>query len=73
MITPRRQMESGSIDSHFFTSALFGGESSGSHLASLPTRGIGLGTNWVGGWMYSIASLEDMEKEKFLTLPGLEL
>jgi hypothetical protein len=30
-------------------------------------------THWIGGWVYSIAGLDDMEKRKFLTLPGLEL
>jgi hypothetical protein len=30
-------------------------------------------THWIGGWMEVRVSLDDMEKIKFLTLPGLEL
>jgi hypothetical protein len=31
------------------------------------------GTNWIGGWVGTRAGLEDVEKGKFLTLPGPEL
>jgi hypothetical protein len=31
------------------------------------------GTHWIGGWVNLRAGLDDMEKEKFLALPGLEL
>jgi hypothetical protein len=31
------------------------------------------GTHWIGGWVGPRAGLDDMEKWKFLTLPGLEL
>jgi hypothetical protein len=31
------------------------------------------GTNWIGGWVGDRASLDDVKKRKFLTLPGLEL
>jgi hypothetical protein len=31
------------------------------------------GTLWVGGWVDPRAGLGDVEKKKFLTLPGLEL
>jgi hypothetical protein len=31
------------------------------------------GTHWIGGWVGPRAGLDDMEKRKFLTLPGLEL
>jgi hypothetical protein len=31
-----------------------------------------LGTHWVGGWLEPRAALDDMDKRKFLTLPGLE-
>jgi hypothetical protein len=31
------------------------------------------GTLWVGDWVASTAGLDDVEKRKFLTLPGLEL
>jgi hypothetical protein len=30
------------------------------------------GTHWIGGWVGPRAGLDDMEKRKFLTLPGLE-
>jgi hypothetical protein len=32
-----------------------------------------LGTQWIGGWVILGACLDDMQKRKFLTLPGLEL
>jgi hypothetical protein len=31
------------------------------------------GTHWIGGWVNLRAGLDDMEKIKFLKLPGLEL
>jgi hypothetical protein len=31
------------------------------------------GTNWIEGWVGPRAGLDDVEKRKFLTLPGLEL
>jgi hypothetical protein len=30
-------------------------------------------THWIGGWVNPRAGLDDVEKRKFLTLPGLEL
>jgi hypothetical protein len=36
-------------------------------------RGNGPGTHWIGGWVDSRAGLDDVEKRKFLTLPGFEL
>jgi hypothetical protein len=50
------------------TSALVGGEWS----ASLPCR-FTPGIHSIGGWVDHRASLDDVEKRKFLTLPGLEL
>jgi hypothetical protein len=29
--------------------------------------------NWIGGWVDPRASLDDLEKRKFFTLPGLEV
>jgi hypothetical protein len=52
----------------FLTSALVGGEWS----ASRPGR-FTPGTHWIGGWVGRTAGLDDVEKRKFLTLPGLEL
>jgi hypothetical protein len=31
------------------------------------------GSHWIGGWVDPRAGLEDVEKRKFLTLPGLQL
>jgi hypothetical protein len=31
------------------------------------------GTHWIGGWVDLRAGLDDLEKRKFLTLPGLKL
>jgi hypothetical protein len=31
------------------------------------------GTHWIGGWVDLRSGLDDVEKRKFLTLPGLEL
>jgi hypothetical protein len=57
----------------FLTSALVGSEC----LASRPGRYIpderAPGTHWIGGWLDHKAGLDDVEKRKFLTLPGLEL
>jgi hypothetical protein len=52
----------------FFTSALAGGEWS----ASCPGR-FTPGTHWIGGWVVPRAGLDEVEKRKCLTLPGLEL
>jgi hypothetical protein len=30
------------------------------------------GTHWIGGWVDLRAGLDDLERRKFLTLPGLE-
>jgi hypothetical protein len=30
------------------------------------------GTHWIGGWVDPRTGIEDMEKRKFLPLPGLE-
>jgi hypothetical protein len=52
----------------FLTSALVGGE----WLASRLGRFIP-GTHWVVGWVVFRTGLNDVEKIKYLTLPGLEL
>jgi hypothetical protein len=49
----------------FLTSALAGGEWS----TSRPGRF----THWIGRWVDPRAGLDDLEKSKFLTLPGPEL
>jgi hypothetical protein len=62
------------VDIHiFFTLTLAGGELS----ASLPGRFTpgerAAGTHWTGDWVDPRSGLDDFEKRKFLTLPGLEL
>jgi hypothetical protein len=52
----------------FLMSALAGGERS----ESRPCR-FTPGTHWIGGWVGPRASLDDVEKRKFLPLPRLEL
>jgi hypothetical protein len=41
-------------------------------MAYLPP-GRDLRTQWIGGWVGPRAGLNDVEKRKFLTLPGLKL
>jgi hypothetical protein len=58
----------------FLTSTLSGGERS----ASRPDRFISgerppPRTHWIGGWVGRRVSLDNVEKRKFLTLPGLKV
>jgi hypothetical protein len=57
----------------FLISALVGGEWSTSRPGSFTPGERAPGTHWIGGWVDLTAGLEDLEKRKFLTLPGLEL
>jgi hypothetical protein len=57
----------------FFNSALVGDESSASRPGCFTPRGEKPNSHWIGGLMDPIASLDDVEKRKILTLPGLEL
>jgi hypothetical protein len=52
----------------FLTSALVGGERSALRPGQFTS-----GTHWIGGWVDPRAGLDDVEKRKFLILPGLEL
>jgi hypothetical protein len=52
----------------FLTSALVGGEGS----ASRPGR-FTPGRHWIEGWVGPTAGLDNVEKIRFLTLPGLKL
>jgi hypothetical protein len=62
------------IEIHIFlTSALDGGEWSASRPCRFTSRKGAFDTQWIGGWVDSRASLDDVEKNKFLTLLGLEL
>jgi hypothetical protein len=55
------------------TSALVGGEWSASRPGRFTPGERAPGTHWIGGWVDPRASMEDLEKRKFFTLPGLEL
>jgi hypothetical protein len=57
----------------FLTSALVVGEWSASRPGRFTLEGRAHGTQWIGGWVGPRAGLDDVEKRKFLTLPGLEL
>jgi hypothetical protein len=57
----------------FLTSALVGGECSASRPGRFSPGEIAPGTHWIGGWVGPRAGLDDVQKRKFLTLPGLEL
>jgi hypothetical protein len=57
----------------FLTSVLVGDEWSASRPCHFTPGGRAPGTHWIGGWVNPRTSLDDLEKKKFLTLPGLEL
>jgi hypothetical protein len=57
----------------FLTSALVGGEWSASRPSRFTPGEGARGTHWIGGWVGPRAGLDDVEKRKFLTIPGLEL
>jgi hypothetical protein len=57
----------------FLSSALVGGEWSTSRTGHFTPGERAPGTHWVGGWVDLRAGLDDLEKRKFLTLPGFEL
>jgi hypothetical protein len=64
---------SGCIDPHFLTSALVGGEWSTSRPGRFTPGERTPGTHWIVRSVDLRAGLDNMEKRKFLTLPGLEL
>jgi hypothetical protein len=55
----------------FLTSALVEVEWSASRLGRCTPEKTAPGTNWIGGWVGPRAGLNDRERRKFLTLPGL--
>jgi hypothetical protein len=57
----------------FLISALAGGEWSASRPVHFTPGERAPGTHWIGGWVDPTAGLDDVEKRKFFTLPGLEL
>jgi hypothetical protein len=57
----------------FLTSALVGGEWPASRPGRFNPGERTPGTHWIWGWVDPRTGLDDVEKRKFLTLPGLEL
>jgi hypothetical protein len=57
----------------FFISVLVGSEWSGSHTGRFTPEERSSGADWIGGYVGHRDGLADVEKRKFLTLPGLEL
>jgi hypothetical protein len=57
----------------FLTSALVGGEWSASRPGIFTFGERAPGIHWIEGWVDPRADLDDVEKRKFLPLPGLEL
>jgi hypothetical protein len=57
----------------FLTSALDGGEWSASRPGRFTPGEKTPGNHWTGVWVGPRASLDDVEKRTFFTLPGLEL
>jgi hypothetical protein len=55
----------------FLASALVGGEWSTSCPSRFTPGEKAPATHWIGGWVDPRAGLDDIEKRKFLTLPGL--
>jgi hypothetical protein len=57
----------------FLTSALAGGKWSASRPGHFTPGERAPGTLWTGSWVDSRAGLDEVEKRKFLPLPGLEI
>jgi hypothetical protein len=56
----------------FLTWVLAGGDSSALRPGRFTPGERIPGTHWIGGWVDPRAGLDNLEKRKFLTLPGLE-
>jgi hypothetical protein len=54
-------------------SAIVGGERAASSFGRRIPRERDPGTHWIGGWMGPRTGLDDEEKRKFFTLPGIKL
>jgi hypothetical protein len=63
---------SGRLDPHFLDLAISWRSVSASCLGRI-TPGKDPGTHWIGGCVDPRAGMDDVEKRKFLTLPGLKL
>jgi hypothetical protein len=70
---PQGHSAAGRIIHIFLTSALVGGEWSTSRPGRFTPGERAPGNHWIGGCVDLRAGLDDLEKRKFLTLPGLEL
>jgi hypothetical protein len=57
----------------FLTSALFGDKRSAPRTGRFSHGESFSDTHWIGDWVGLTAGLDDVEKRKFFTLPGLEL
>jgi hypothetical protein len=57
---------------HVLTSALVGSEWSASRSGRFTPGKRAYGTHWIGGWVGPRVGVHDVEKRKFLTLPGLD-
>jgi hypothetical protein len=57
----------------FLTAALVGGDWSASRPCRFTPGEKVPGINWIEGWVGLRAGLDDLEKKKYLTLPGLEI
>jgi hypothetical protein len=66
-------MEEWRYSPHFLILALDGSELSASRPGRFTPGERAPSPHWIGGWVGPRASLDDVEKRKFLTLPGLEL
>jgi hypothetical protein len=57
----------------FFTLVAAGGEWSASRPCRFTPGERAPDAHWIGGWVAPRAGLDDVEKRKFLTIPGLTL
>jgi hypothetical protein len=57
----------------YLTFAIFGNEWPASRPGRFTPGETAFGTHWIGGWVDPRSGLDDEEKRKFFTLPGVEL
>jgi hypothetical protein len=71
--TPWKRMGSGCIDPHFLDLGTSWRWAVNSRPGRFTPRERAPGVHWIGGWLDPRAGVDDVEKRKFLILPGLEL